>query len=117
MRFNDQNHPSRAGKRSDQTPQVLPYECYHENHDQPPSNDQGLSTHDLQILGLLRIESLQFLNIKNKYLTTTTMIINNYFGLAIIYYQFCYIIIKIHISSKLSIRVIKKYHNVNGNCI
>ena len=53
---------------------------------------------------------------KNKYLkTTTTIIIINFFGLAIIYYQVCYVIIMIHISSKPSIGVTKKYHNVNSN--
>ena len=50
------------------------------------------------------------LNIKNKYLiTTTTMIITKFFGLAIIYYQVYYVIIKVHISSKQSTRVTKKY--------
>ena len=38
-----------------------------------------------------------------------------FFGLAIIYYQVCYAPIKIHISSKPSTRVTKKYHNINGN--
>ena len=53
---------------------------------------------------------------KNKYLkTTTTIIIINFFGLAIIYYQVCFVIIMIHISSKPSIGVTKKYHNVNSN--
>ena len=45
----------------------------------------------------------------------TTIIITNFFGFTIIYYQACYIILKIHISSKLSIRVAKEYHNVNDN--
>ena len=44
-----------------------------------------------------------------------TIIITNFFGFTIIYYQACYIILKIHISSKLSIRVAKEYHNVNDN--
>ena len=44
-----------------------------------------------------------------------TIIITNFFGFTIIYYQACYIILKIHISSKLSIRVAKEHHNVNDN--
>ena len=58
------------------------------------------------------------LNMKNKYLITTkttTIIITNFFGLAIISYQVYYVIIKIHISSKQSTRVTKKCHNINGN--
>ena len=54
--------------------------------------------------------------IENLYFkTTTTTIIINFFGLAIIYYQVCFVIIMIHISSKPSIGVTKKYHNVNSN--
>ena len=64
---------------------------------------------------ILMLEYAKWLpNMKNKYLTTK-IIITNLFGLAIIYYQICYIIIKIRISSKPSIRVTKKYHNVSGN--
>ena len=37
------------------------------------------------------------------------MIITKFFGLAIIYYQVYYVIIKVHISSKQSTRVTKKY--------
>ena len=56
-------------------------------------------------------------NMKAKYLTTTTIIITIFFGLDINLLSSLCIIIKIHISSKLSILVTKKKknHNVNGN--
>ena len=53
---------------------------------------------------------------KNKYLTTTT-IITNFFVLVIIYYKVCDIIIKMHILSKPSIKVTQKKKKKNHNVI